>query len=316
MADYTTSLDIANRACQHMGCSRISSFTEDSVQASELDFAYDKVRMAELRRNTWRFAIRRAVLRPIDSDTQLLTPAAWSDATTYAIGAIVSYSGKVWSSTIPSNLAHIPGVTGWQIYFGSLLVQPHDATLAYYPGDIVSVSTTAYLSLIGSNDDTPPTANWLTLGGTLADFALVYPIGSGPSSQTLTRNVYQLPSGFLREAPADPKAGSTSFLGAPSGVMYNDWTFEGDYFTTRDSEPIVFRFVADVEDVTQMDPMFCEGLGARLGMECCQRVTQSSAKHDEISKVYLKFMTEARIVNGIETGPVEPPEDDWITCRL
>lgn len=290
--------------------------TEDSVAASEINFTYDKVRLAELRRNVWRFAIRKAVLRPIDTTTQTFTPSAWDAGVTYAAGDLVVSGGEVWSSLIGSNLGNTPGVTGWQAYFGTLLVEPHDATVAYFPGDLVSLSAVTYLSLITSNTDTPPTANWLALTGSLASFSLLYPIGSGPSSQTVTRNVYQLPNGFLREAPQDPKAGSTSYLGAPSGRMYDDWTFEGNYFTTTESRPIVFRFVANVEDVSLMDPMFCEGLGARVGYECCERVTQSTNKQGACLAAYRAFMADARTVNGIETGPTEPPEDDYITCRI
>jgi hypothetical protein len=48
----------------------------------------------------------------------------------------------------------------------------------------------------------------------------------------------------------------------------------------------------------------------------CEPLTQSSAKLGTIAKMYDTFMTEARIVNGIETGAEEPPEDDYVTCRL
>jgi hypothetical protein len=65
-----------------------------------------------------------------------------------------------------------------------------------------------------------------------------------------------------------------------------------------------------------MDPMFCEGLGARIGLEICEPLTQSDSKLGTISQIYKTFMSDARNVNGIETGSVEPPLDDYITCRL
>src|SRR5207344_778069 len=55
---------------------------------------------------------------------------------------------------------------------------------------------------------------WLQIGGAefpmgvgLTTLNIVYPIGSGPSSQNTTRNVFRLPAGYLRKAPTDPKAG-------------------------------------------------------------------------------------------------------------
>ena len=143
-----------------------------------------------------------------------------------------------------------------------------------------------------------------------------YPIGAGPSQQTTTRNIFRLPSGYLREAPQDPKQGIASYLGSPAGLPSSDWTFEGDYIVSRDAPVIVLRFVADIQDVTLMDPMFCEGLGARIGLEVCEPLTQSDSKLSVISQIYKTMMGEARAINGIEIGSVEPPLDDYITCRI
>ena len=79
---------------------------------------------------------------------------------------------------------------------------------------------------------------------------------------------------------------------------------------------IIHRFVADVHDVRRMDAMFCEGLACRIAMGVCETLTQSVSKLGAISTLYKQFMTEARIVNGIETGSEEPPEDDYIACRV
>ncbi len=158
---------------------------------------------------------------------------------------------------------------------------------------------------------------WLALQSpALTEANFVYPIGAGPAQQTETRNVYRLPANFLRKAPQNPKEGSNSILGAPSGRQYDDWDLEGNFLVTRDVAPIALRFVADITDVTAMDDMFCEGLGARIGLEVCEEVTQSTAKKSTIASEYAKFMGEARSVNGIETGPEEPEQDDYLSCRL
>ena len=64
---FLVPLDIANRACQHMGVTRIGALTDDSVQAGELNFSYDKIRRAELRRNCWAFATKKACIRPVQA---------------------------------------------------------------------------------------------------------------------------------------------------------------------------------------------------------------------------------------------------------
>lgn len=521
---FANPVDIANRACQHIGVPRIADFTEDSLQAGEMSFVYDKLRRAELRRNVWQFATRKACLRPIDAGTMFLTPQLWSSTITYGFGAIVTdVSGFIWQSKAQDNLNNAPGNSfAWDAYFGPLTVEPFDTTgvTGYFAGELVyetpgdgtylvylslqngnsqdprapsqwkqnttysndtvvvdypdwAIGTTYaagntvnylgsnYISLAagnaGNEPDISPTKwvlvpaiiapqyynstatyaqnNWVTylginyvslqnnnLGNTpsssptfwiaqqaatyyvslidfnlnndpslapalwasgttygagasvgasngliytsvgagnlghdptldiagtywtntgvlnpwttvnnfgkantqwlqllsvvIKDMPIIYPLGAGPVFQTYSKNIYRLPANFLRRAPQDPKAGSVSFLGAPTGLMYDDWELEGNYIVTREVYPIVLRFVADVVDVTQFDDMFCEGLGARMGMETCERLTQSTAKMSGISAMYRQFMTEARMVNGIETGPTEPPEDSYITCRI
>lgn len=422
---FRNPIDIANRALQHCGAKRISEslgFTEDSVNASECAFAYDKLRRVELRRNVWRHAIRKTVIRPIDDTTRLLSPALWSSLTTYFVGSIVSdAAGFPWISTAPDNLNNAPGNHGyWEPYFGPMAIPPFVSGTTYFAGDVVYVPSgagvnTVYMSRENSNTDTPSTVTtysattsyrknavvtylgtpyqslidlnlaqtptsspapwaggttyalsatvcgsdgliytslsggnigndptssptfwstagvlcpwtttltrtstsdkWLATGAAISELGLVYPVGSGPLSSSDTRNVYRVPANFLRKASQDPKAGSFSVLGAPSGALYDDWDFQGQYFTTSQANPIVFRFVADVVNVPGFDDMFCEGLAARIGMEVCEKVTQSTGKVSTIAGKYQKFMSEARIVNAIEIGTEESPEDDWITAR-
>ena len=480
MPGFSTYIDIANRACQHMGVRQIDlmqGFNEDSLQAFEIGQCFDKLRLAELRRNLWRFSTRRAVLRPVGLNTMILKPPLWSQYTTYFPGAIVStVDGALWFTTTPGNIGNPPnGSEAWDGYFGAMTADPLMSGTAYYAGDLAYTVApngipSVYLSLVNGNSDVPGTptpwvatqyffngqvvinngtlyqslidlnfnnipgfapalyvgattyaagaqvtasdavtytslvagntghnpanganptywqvgglsnpaawvnttsyaagaqviasdgiiyssnstntghspangvnptywtstgafAPWTTtitngIGGSLK-WALIsvalekltfaYPIGCGPAEESGTRNVYHLPSGFLREAPQNPNAGAVTFLGGPSGNQISDWEFESDYLITRDNTPITFRFGADIRGVQNMDPMFCEGLGARIGLECVERVTQSTGKFSTILATYKAFMGDARAVNGIETGPVEAPEDDFISCRI
>lgn len=62
MAATTTKIGIINRALQHLGVASISSLTENSRGAKAMAKAYDSVLLAELRKNIWRFAVKRAQL--------------------------------------------------------------------------------------------------------------------------------------------------------------------------------------------------------------------------------------------------------------
>lgn len=377
---FRSPVDIANRACQHLGSTRISTtlgFTETSNRANAMAFAYDMLRRPELRSNYWKFATRRALLRALDTTTMLIAPALWSSGTTYRPGAIVTdESNTLWINNFPENLNNDPGNSYfWDVYFGPLTVQLYDDETAYFAGELVYKFTgdgtfQVYVSLQDENEDDPATATAyaagttymkdqlvtsssivyislvdLNLGNTpatsttqwsstitsiggsgslkwlqitpvaLNDYRAIYPAGSGPSSQTATKNVFCLPANFVRIAPQDPKAGANSSLGGPGGHQYEDWLLEGDKIISSEQGPIILRFVADIQDVTAMDDMFCEGLAAKMAEMCCEELTQSTAKKSFCQTEYNIAMGKAKLANAIETGAIEPPEDDWVTCR-
>jgi hypothetical protein len=385
MAEFRTEVDIGNRALQRCGAIRMgaSGFSEDSKNASEVAFCYGKLRQAELRRNVWTFATRRAPLRSVDSNTMLLDAALWVASTTYFVGSIVTDQYQnLWISRIRDNLNNDPLTTSgyWEPYFGPLSVALYDSDITYQAGELVYTAvgdgtSRIYLSLESNNSDNPatPTAwdsttvynknqvvtssaiaymslvdlnqgntpasspsqwtttftggtgsdKWLQIGGAefpmgvgLVPINIIYPLNIGPALQSVTRNIFKLPAGFLRLAPQYPKSGTTTFLGGPTGITYNDWVLENGFLLTSDTGPIPLRFVADVTDVSRMDPMFCEGLAARVALEVCEPLTQSTAKLGAIAKIYDEWISTARVVNAIEQGPDQPPDDDFVTCRL
>jgi hypothetical protein len=435
MIPFRTPVDIGQRAAQHVGSPLMNpalGFNDTSVTAAaQISSCYDKLRQSELKRNSWVFSIKEAMLRAIDSNTMLIVPSLWSPLTTYFRGSIVAdQSNNYWRSTIQSNLGNDPLLTTlWEPYFGTLTAALYDAsgTTAYSAGEVVYTTAgtgtaLVYLSLIPGNSDVPGTAtpysatttyfkdqvvtfasvaylslidfnlnnepdlapplfniattyaagnkvggsdgiiyqsvgsgnvghdptldggvhwtntgvlnpwttvftggtgslNWLLIGGTgspsgvaLTTLNIQYPLGSGPSWQTSSRNAFKLPAGFLRAGYQNPK-GTTTWLGGPSGNTFSDWDFESGYLISADSGPIRFRFGADVVDVSLMDAMFCEGLGTRIAFEICPSVAQSTAKQQTIAAAYKEFMGEARITNAIEVGYQDSPDDDMITCR-
>lgn len=444
--EFQEQLDIYKRACQILGARTIASMTEDSVAAQELNFSYGKLRDAELRRNTWVFATRRSIIRPVNASTALWTPDAWLAATTYEAGATVSHTpanltsfspavGFFWeidqhitgnssnsepsvdlkwhrffgprtfdpfigsaatapaapvlSQTAGGSLAQrkyyvvltyvttsgetlvgpeasitvsannllvvtspaaSTGATNYHVYVGTtageetlqtitastvnigsnwtepttgLIVGrgPPIAPVAstnqgYFNGELTIHDNIVYRSLQSGNNDVPPSQKWLAVGGTWRPFSILYPIGAGPSTDTTTRNAYRLPEGFLKRANEDPRSDATHWLGAPTGQRETDWVFEAGFLVSKLSEPIMVRFVADITDVQDMDPMFCEGLAARVGEENCLRLTGSIEKKNLATAAYKNAMSEARLTNSILMGSQAAELDGYIACRL
>jgi len=243
----------------------------------------------------------------------------WHRTATYSSGSFVMFNGSIYLAIASANTGNVPNA----------------APSAFW---VLCSGATAYLSLADFNTGNPPAtspAQWTStfvqgagnpllvqIGGAgfpsgvgLTALNVSYPLGEGFNLQTGKQNLFRLPANYLRRAPQMPKAGNFSWLGAPGNLPLTDWTYSGQYITSMDAGPIVFRFVADVQDVTQFDDMFCEGLAARIGMEIAPGLTQSEGKIGTIAKVYDNFMTRARTANAIEQGPEQPPLDDLIACR-
>ena len=119
----------------------------------------------------------------------------------------------------------------------------------------------------------------------------------------------------MRKAPQDPKAGSVSWFGSPTNRNYDDWLFQHKYIVSMQSDNIAFRFIADTVDVTEMDPMFCEGLACQIAMQACEPLTQSATKIKVIADFYKLQMGDARTANALEIGTEEAPLDDYLECR-
>lgn len=230
-----------------------------------------------------------------------LAPALWAIGTTYAASNKVGASdGNIYSSVGSGNVGHDPTTDGGVHWTNTGILNPW---------------TTVFIGGTGS-------VNWLLVGGTgspggvaLSTLDIIYPIGVGPSSQATTANAFRLPAGFLRQCPQNPKTGVNN-LGGPSGSAYTDWLVEGDYLISSDPGPLPIRFITNFTDVARMHTMFCEGLAARIGFEICEPVTQSSAKLQIIGKIYDRWIYEAGMVDAIEDGYEDPPDDELISCRI
>lgn len=159
---------------------------------------------------------------------------------------------------------------------------------------------------------------WQYIAGTLSTLPINYPITSGPVDDTLTLNAFKLPANFLREAPSEPKRGGIGWLGAPSGgIWYDDREMEGGFIVTQETKPIIYRFIADLTDVFQMDDLFCEAFAGYIG-EAAQPTLQPGRNdlYQRAINTYERAMEDAARINAIEAGSVEPPVDDLLTCRL
>jgi hypothetical protein len=316
---YTTAVDVANRACQHLGVPRIASFTESSKQAKEIGFVYDKLRAAELQRVIWTFAVRPAMMRKMVSTTDTVNFATYAAGTTYAVGDIVQdSSGYLWISIVASNIGNTPGAGGaapsWISYAGPVTAQAWSGSVAYVPGDIIYTSSVVYICVLAHTNHAQPNATYwhVIAGATLTSgivASIISPLGYKPDASAI-KGIYRLPANYLRMAAQDPKNPAGVQLNVTAAMRYNDWEIKNGFLLTNDTEGFVLQFVADQTDVTVMENIFCEVWAARIAIELCETITQSAEKLNNLIGLYTRYTNIARMINAIEGGSSEDEQLD------
>jgi hypothetical protein len=288
----------------------------------------------------------RSIIPSNIGNTPAAPPAVWNSTTTYASTNTVTGSDNyVYVSQVNGNTGNNPVTDNGSNWLPQTATAPAvwSTSTGYVQGQLVTGSDSnvyiAWLPSTGTNPVGDTTGTWLlsfnkvaaawsasfnpgtsstswrVINANLTSINIIWPAGVGPSQEELTKNIYRLPAGWLREAPQDPKAGNNTFLGAPGGLMADDWVYTGDFIITTDNAPIPYRFVADIQKVSVFDDLFCDALAARMALDGCETITQSSAKVVDLERRYKEFVTRAKLVNGIDIGPIEPPEDEYLTVR-
>lgn len=259
----------------------------------------------------------------------------WGSGYTYMQGDhAIGSDGNSYISLVDTNTNNNPVGDGGMHWAADTSSYAAATTTTFYTGELVHIGQTVYLSLTNNNGQgtvntypanyftglpPPSTVTWMTMATapTVEKVVFNYPVGAGPVQDFMTKNVYMLPLGWLREVSQNPKAGQALFLGAPDGSEFNDWNYQGGrLFVSSDTGVINYRFMADIQNTDEFDPMFVDGFACRIALEVCEILTQSTSKLQAIEAEYRGFMGEARTINAIENGPIYPPEDSYITARF
>ena len=233
----------------------------------------------------------------LGNDPTIVVPAgAYASGTTYAAGAYVYDStNQIYQSLVSSNTGNTP---------------------ASSPSDWLATGTwTGTWTTVLTPQPRATSNNWHFLTCTLQPLSIVFPVGSGPASQTWNSNLYRLPNNFLMRAPAERQLGNkVSWLGA-SGPPPEDYVFQGPYLISRCWGAIILRFISDFQNVAGMDPLFCESMAAKMGYELCETLTQKPDLKAACRTAYTDAVGMARTVNAIEVGAIEQVEDEYIRVR-
>lgn len=327
MTEFATSLDICNRALQRVGARLLQTLNDNTKSQLEVTFAYDKLRVSEIRARPWRWAIREATLRPYTLTTKRMIPPAWNAGSiSYAIGSVVQdANGIYWVAKVAntSSSTNGPGTlqvgqpANWTQFFGPVFGDFYSPAVQYFANEIVYTAGEPdlwYISLGNNNinNAVTNTAYWTPLNATDLPVNFMIPAGPGVVIDDIARNIYPLPNGYLRPLNPSPKIAGGSTLATSAALRQLDWQIESDFFISASNGPLTFRFCADISDVRLFDVLFAESLSARIAWDVCEALTQSPVKLQACANAYAMLLNRAIQVNALEIGSTESDDDIYL----
>jgi hypothetical protein len=129
---------------------------------------------------------------------------------------------------------------------------------------------------------------------------------------------YTLPSDCLRvilpnDATLDWKVEGKKLLTNSATSPFGAGAFGA---STSPSAALYLQYVADVEDTTYFDALFCEALACRIAIAIVERLTQSNQKKQALSNDYREAIMMARQSNAFENLPDVAADDDYWLARV
>lgn len=117
---------------------------------------------------------------------------------------------------------------------------------------------------------------------------------------------FPLPSDFLRLIRPYPEQNSLAI----------DYVIEAEKkIVTNLGTPLNIRYIAKITDPNKMDSLFREALAAKMAIEMCEELSQSSTKKESLKDDYTDVIREARRANAFDKVAMVSPTDEWIEVR-
>lgn len=126
---------------------------------------------------------------------------------------------------------------------------------------------------------------------------------------------YQVPNDFLRLIEGGDIA-STADLSDYRGVSGAAYSVENGRILTNYSSPLAIRYIARITDASLFDSAFCEALSARLAVETCETITESTQKKADLFRDYQVAIREAVRANSLEVASEAIADDTWVLARI
>ena len=340
----TSYLDIANRSLQAIGIrKRITSLTQDSVEAVAVNNVFDSTRRALLRMAPWNFATKAANLVYITSAPG--TPENTSAATTqWQPGQpkppwlyeyqypqdclrpirIISSTQTGFASTVPITTAVTGGAAA---YYQGGPVRYNVASDTFYNVTGVSIVNGGsgfvfgeLITLAGTPAGSAPIGAPCQLlvtnvtGGAVTGVSIVQTVGGTQLSPS--GNTENIGGSYFATQPNPVAMGSTTGVGtgATFNLTYNP-VAQPQRVVLTNQEFATLEYVQDVGDPNVMDDQFQEAWVCVLASSICMQVSGDKSLAQMAVQEANRIIVAARVGDGNEGLTINDVTPDWIRTR-
>lgn len=99
------------------------------------------------------------------------------------------------------------------------------------------------------------------------------------------------------------------------GLRRESWQVEGRAIQADSTGPLRIRYLADITEPAEFDPLFAKAFALRIACAIGNRIAGSDFKEELNWDKYRQALAEARRVDAIENPPIEAHESSWIESR-
>lgn len=125
---------------------------------------------------------------------------------------------------------------------------------------------------------------------------------------------FQLPSDCIRVLWAGEVFPGPNLSDFQNGGVV-DYEVEGRLILTNLAAPLKLRYVADIDDPGQFDPLFSEALACKLAVELAESMTGSSTMRQLAWDEYKQAIRKALRSDAIEAPSQAIADDTWMLSR-
>jgi len=95
----------------------------------------------------------------------------------------------------------------------------------------------------------------------------------------------------------------------------DEWQLEGRAINADHTGPLKIRYLADIKEPAEFDPLFAKAFALRIACAIGNRIAGSSFKEELNWQKYRDALAEARRVDAMENPPIEQYESSWVSNR-